>query len=460
MNASLRVPPWSYRPPAFRVAPINASRNAGFFEAARVARFRACAHGHKLVANYQPFLPGPASVQPRGEFDAFHWTFFEIASKLTPVDELDPETFLHKIRGRLLFLLGDSVTGQLYQFVSCYLLSAARVQLASSQRSIEQASEDWNERFQRAMRQRAAELNASQANPFLERTKVTKKRRMFGRAITFPEHGHATLAYLNLYLYVPPPRRAALVTDYVMPIVTHPHHYGMPTLPGAPLLMVQHGLHIGGVGKTGWVNFSDPSDLDSAVAELAGFFEAIGGGPGSKSPGTAAGTEGAHAVLIAMETPPQGFDTPSGLYPGEDSERKRPTCATSVPPLLRQPQPWFDVVNWRNLAMATGLLRATNRLGSTASWRTAYTWRALAALSGVDAHRRTADGREVMGSPRTGHGISSPVVGPVDCTHLSPDALLLYLQVMDAMLPSLDGTSADEGERDREAPHHSHFSSA
>ena len=170
--------------------------------------------------------------------------------------------------------------------------------------------------------------------------------------------------------------------------------------------------------------------------------------------------------LLLLESSPQHFDTPAGLY-------TLPASRNACVPLA---QPVHAAADWRNEGMRRGLRQALNEgareeadaaPGRTrgASARCAHadtsrrvqlvrTWRALSRLSGVDVHARhvrnplaqhipqhrlhnTMHNASVTADAAVGLAVDHDeriAMGTFDCTHLSPDALLFVTQALTAAI--------------------------
>ena len=181
--------------------------------------------------------------------------------------------------------------------------------------------------------------------------------------------------------------------------------------------------------------------------------------------------------LVVMETPPQHFATPFGLYPARDSAglQKKAPClpiarrghsapgesrspfadpSASPPPVMHRPvappggallqappdeAPLDDeaIANFRSHGIQRGVasaVAAASRADPSAGRRVHVLplWEPLSRLSGLDAHGHHGDAardRWEQGDPEHVGNLSASNQTK-DCTHSSPDSLLFALRVL------------------------------
>ena len=146
-------------------------------------------------------------------------------------------------------------------------------------------------------------------------------------------------------------------------------------------------------------------------------------------------TPAARARLLVLDSPPQHFDTPMGLFAAGRPQRR--PCrgalaanASHAQALAHGPGNFRNIAKVRGVALALAELAGGNA-STPAERRVAFVrgWATAAQLDGADAHWH-------HDSPDGGDGADrrNLAAGGADCTHDSPSALLYRMQALVAAL--------------------------
>ena len=133
------------------------------------------------------------------------------------------------------------------------------------------------------------------------------------------------------------------------------------------------------------------------------------------------------AEMLLVESPPQHFDTPTGLYRPGDRRLLTAACRGAIDG-ADAANGTALLANFRNVAKIAGATRALRERNANADERgirVVRQWQALALLSGAAAHGRP-----------NGSSFEEPKRKPDarDCTHSSPDSMVYQLQAFFAAL--------------------------
>ena len=410
-------------------------------------------------------------------------------SSCVPVSKM-PDA-IGRLRNRTIVLMGDSVLAQFHGFLSCWLLSEA-VKAGHSDTTIAAESAAWISSWHAALRERAKALGVRSDHPVikralgghfstwasnnrLQRDRMGRFMQLSGSAISIPNG--PTLAFVNNRLYLPHGISwSQLTADWYLPALAADQRKSRPRLSTGGrhhemAIAVNFGLH---------ANIADADDPNSAWGSDSGV-HGVGGVTGATAslaadyanvttsfllahaPGHPRWTPTAthqdqpqpqqyHQRLLMLETVPQHFATPTGLYAnGIDRQ-----------PCVPIAKPTHPAANWRNVALRRGVKwgveQASRAAGlgpskASSSVQIVPVWQALSEMSGVDCHAHhfhnpiaspfstdllLNNGEEGDIDERAilqGQGGKVTAVSH-DCTHLSPDALLFMSQALVASVLS------------------------
>ena len=349
------------------------------------------------------------------------------------------------LHGTLLVLVGDSINSALHNALMRVLGNALVVRGKCAGAvdgrlrdcagldmkpgfidEMEAESNRWASRFTHAIIDRVRAVNAT-ASSETARLHSLYLHRLHGltdvylRALVLPSPLNMTLAFVNDVHHfakgkVAPTRvRYRWVTDLVLP--------ALPTLfrDGERRLVVA--LNDGMVENV--QGNDDARGIRSAHREHRGDDVGLP---------DAAGRGGAHRRELLVESPPQHFDTPTGLYRPGDRRLLTAACRGAIDG-ADAANGTALLANFRNqakIAGATRALRERNANADERGIRVVRQWQALALLFGAAAHGRP-----------NGSSFEEPKRKPDarDCTHSSPDSMVYQLQAFFAALLGGESTS-------------------
>ena len=408
------------------------------------------------------------------------WTDFTLEARCNPshttkqhcvtVDKISVAELRNRLRNRTLLMIGDSVMGQVYGFLSCWLLAGSE---GVTDEILSAHSTRWLHYWHEAMRERAGALNVNMSHPVLVRGRPTRKQawplHTAGSVVAFPDGG-PTIAFLNNRLNLPKHTTwHSILRDWYLPVLAADHTKQPPQLQGSRgvVILANYGLHANvDVTNASLLAHAEEQQAADFTSLVSSFMRSLRLPTQYASWDSTNGDNSVHVhgarqtprnELLLLETTPQHFASTTGLYSPLIGNHE--PCAASIP---SSPD---GLANWRNVAMVRGMKRALGHLSwpsnhstSDKPVRVVPAWEALARLSGFDCHGHhlhnrlarhparlaqisrtaTTDAETALSAINTAadpvERLAQGSTSRVDCTHLSPDALLYLVQTIVAAI--------------------------